>query len=126
MHHTIRTLVVDDHPEVREMVAVVLEDDPGITVVGEAADGWEALQQVATVRPDVVIMDLGLPDLDGVEATRRVTQGQDPCAVVMLSISEESQNLTRARDAGAGAYVVKRRMARDLVAAVRSVSAGAG
>jgi DNA-binding NarL/FixJ family response regulator len=118
----IRALVVDDHPDVREMVALVLQDDPGIRVVAEAANGWEALEQVAAVQPDVVIMDLAMPDLDGVEATRRVVQTEDACPVVMLSISEESQNLDRSRAAGASAYVVKRRMARDLVAAIRSVS----
>lgn len=122
---TIRALVVDDHPDVREMVAVVLQDDPGITVIGEAANGWDAIEQVTATHPDVVIMDLTMPELDGVEATRRLTLGADACPVVMLSISEENQNLERSREAGASAYVVKRRMARDLVAAVRSVSAGA-
>jgi DNA-binding NarL/FixJ family response regulator len=120
----IRTLVVDDHPDVRELVAVVLQDDPTISVVAEAANGREALEKIAAVRPDVVIMDITMPELDGVETTRQVVHGPAPCAVVMLTTSEESQNVFRSLAAGASAYVLKRRMARDLIAAVRSVSDG--
>jgi DNA-binding NarL/FixJ family response regulator len=103
---------------------VILGDDPDINVVGQAANGREALEQIAAVKPDVVIMDLAMPDVEGVEATRRVLQGPCPCTVVVLTTSEETHNVSRSLEAGATAYVVKRRMARDLIPAVRCVSEG--
>ncbi|GAC1640359.1 MAG: hypothetical protein NVS4B2_29840 [Chloroflexota bacterium] len=121
---TIRALVVDDHPAIRELVPVVLMADSTISVVGESVSGREVLDQVTTLRPDVVIMDLAMPELDGVETTRLLLEGNRTSAVVILTTSEDRSDVHRSIEAGAKAYVLKRTMARDLVTAVRSALDG--
>jgi DNA-binding NarL/FixJ family response regulator len=117
----IRVLVVDDHGEVRALVPVVLMADRGIRVVGEASNGREALDQLTSVEPHVVIMDMIMPDLNGLDATRRIREQTDRTRVIMLTTSENRYDLLASMEAGARGYVLKRTMARDLVTAVRTV-----
>jgi DNA-binding NarL/FixJ family response regulator len=120
----IRVLVVDDHGEVRAMVPVVLMADPGIRVVGEARNGHEALHLLSSVEPHVVIMDMIMPDLNGLDATRQIREESSKSKVVMLTTSEDPRDLRASIEAGACGYVLKRLMARDLVTAVRAAVDG--
>lgn len=121
---TIRVLVVDDHPSVREMVRVVLATDPAIRIVGEASNGREALDRIASVRPDVVIMDIVMPELNGLDALHRIREQHWDTRVLMLTTSEDRHDLLASMEAGALGYVLKRTMARDLVTAVRAIMNG--
>ena len=103
----INVLLVDDHPVVRAGLMVTLAGDPGLEVVGEAGDGVEALQMVAELRPDVVLMDLRLPRLDGIEATRRIKSAHPWTAVIILTIYDHDVYAARAIRAGAGGYLIK-------------------
>lgn len=127
-----RILVVDDHPIVRAGIVGLLETEPDLTVVGEAASGEAALAAVADVRPDVVLMDLRMPGLGGVEATRRITRGEFPGAeslarrpgVLVFTTYEEDEQILGAIEAGASGYLVKAAPAAELLAGVRAVAAG--
>ena len=120
----IRVLVVDDHPVVRAGLAGMLAADPGLAVVAEAADGEQALELLGTARPDVVLMDLRMPRLDGVETTRRIRAGADPPAVLVLTTYDSDAQVLRAIEAGAAGYLLKDAPREELFAAVRSVAAG--
>jgi DNA-binding NarL/FixJ family response regulator len=123
---TIRILVVDDHAVVREGFIGLLNRQPGFEVVGEAADGSQAVEQAEALQPDVIIMDVDMPMLNGVEATRRIKQCHPEVAIVGISLHEE-ENVARAMiQAGAEAYVSKHAPAKDLVEAVRRAWAGEG
>lgn len=115
-------VVVDDLPEVRELVRIVLAADPTFVVLAEAADGQEAVTVVDAVRPRIVVMDIELPHMDGLEATRRIVRRFPSIDVVMLSTHEEEWYARQAADAGARGYVVKRAMGRDLITALVAVS----
>ncbi|GAC1509413.1 MAG: hypothetical protein NVS2B16_07860 [Chloroflexota bacterium] len=117
-------LLVEDHPHVRDIVRVVLSSQQRLHVLGEAGDGYSALAQVEKLHPDVVIMDIELPQLNGLQATRQIRQRFTSVHVVMLSTHEHTHYVRESLQAGAGAYVVKRAMGRDLVIAVEAVAAG--
>lgn len=129
MHSTrldtgLRVVIVDNHPIMRGGLVAVIAAEPDMTIVGEAEDGLAAIELVALARPHVVVMDLSMPTLDGVEATRRIKAADPRVQVLMLSAHREPANVQSAMEAGAAGYVLKRTAARDLVVAVRAVAAG--
>ena len=120
----IRVVVVDDHWVVRQGLRLFLGQQPGIEVVGEAADGEEALGVVATLRPDVVLMDVLMPRLDGIEATRRIRERWPDVEVVALTTVADGEAVVAAISAGATGYLVKETAGEPLVAAVRAAAEG--
>ena len=120
---TVRVLVVDDHPMVRSGLVHLLSAAQGIEVVGEAADGREAVALAARLQVDVVLMDLQMPGMDGVTATREITAEQTTQVLVLTSFSD-AERIVGALDAGAVGYMLKDAEPDDLVAAVRSVADG--
>ncbi len=120
----IRVVLADDHALVREGTAELLERAGGIEVVGQAADGLEALRLVETLRPDVLVIDLAMPGLDGVEVTRRATALVPSTAVLALTAHEEEPYVLAMLEAGARGYVTKTARGREVVEAVRGTAAG--
>ncbi len=121
---TAKVLLVDDHKIVREGLRALLEEESDIEVVGEAGDGREAIDLVSERRPEVVVMDISMPGMDGVEATRRIRKMNPRVKVVALSIHAEKQFVAGMLRAGASGYLVKTEAAGDLVEAIRTVLAG--
>jgi DNA-binding NarL/FixJ family response regulator len=121
---TIRIVLVDDHPLVRAGLAGLLDATPDLEVVGEAADGAAALSQVAEAAPDVVLMDVSMPGMDGIEATRRLLDDGFAGAVVMLTSFSDKERVTDALGAGAVGYLLKDCAPEEVLAAVRSAAAG--
>lgn len=126
-----RVLVVDDHPIVRAGIVGLLETEAGVTVVGEAESGEAALALLSDAQPDVVLMDLRMPGMGGVEATRRIARGEYPGAgaaaapgVLVFTTYEEDEQILAAIEAGASGYLVKAAPAAELLAAVEAVAAG--
>jgi NarL family two-component system response regulator LiaR len=124
MAESISVLLVDDHSMVREGVRAFLVTQPDITVVGEAGSGEEAIQLAAQHVPDVVLMDLIMPEMDGVEATRRVKQVSPRSQVVVLTSYHEDEHIFPALKAGALSYILKDVSAQELAAAVRKAAVG--
>ena len=120
----IRLLIVDDHPVVRTGLRGMFETDPGFVVVGEAADGAQAIELVLATRPDLVLMDLQMPVLDGVTATARIRQLPNPPPVLVLTTYDSDNQILRAIEAGAAGYLLKDTPRDTLFAAVRSAVAG--
>jgi NarL family two-component system response regulator LiaR len=121
---SIRVLIVDDHAVVRQGLRALLESRPELVVVGEAADGQGALDQARTLRPDVVLLDLLLPDLSGAEVTERLRTEGLPCKVLILTSSLEERLVAAAVRAGADGYLLKATRVADLVHAIAEVAAG--
>lgn len=121
---TIRVLICDDHMMVRQGVRMVLQSESDIELVGEAGRGEEAVQLAEQVRPDVVIMDLSLPDISGIEATQRIKAAVPAAHVIALTMHEEEPYVLEVLKAGADGYIVKRSAAADLVSAIRAVMQG--
>ncbi|GAA4218771.1 DNA-binding NarL/FixJ family response regulator [Streptosporangium album] len=120
----LRLLIVDDHPVVREGLRGMLEADPEITVVGEAASGDEAVVRAGELRPDVILMDLRMPDGDGVSATSRILAVRPESRVIVLTTYETDQDIVRAVEAGAAGYLLKDTSRADLLAAIASAARG--
>ena len=120
----IRVFLLDDHEIVRRGVADVLEGDPSITVVGEARTAAEALSRVPALRPDVAVLDVRLPDGDGVTVCRELRSRMPDLRVVMLTSYSDDEAVFEAIMAGASGYLLKQILGQDLVAAVRTVAAG--
>jgi len=118
----VRILLVDDHPVVRQGLRTLLEGRPGYEVVGEASDGFEALEKVTSLEPDVVVLDVTMPRMDGIEACRVIHQRSPGREVLFVTQHDSPQMLREALAAGARGYVVKSNLARDLVEAVETVS----
>jgi signal transduction histidine kinase/PAS domain-containing protein len=123
LRRVIRLLVVDDHALVREGFVSLLNRQPDLSVVGEAADGAEAIQRAEELRPDVVLMDVDMPTMDGMEATRRLVEQHADIAVIALSLHEDASLSRAMTEAGAGAYVSKRAATEELVEAIHRVCA---
>jgi DNA-binding NarL/FixJ family response regulator len=119
-----RVLVVDDHGIVREGLYALLEKRPNLEVVGAAATGEEAIVAARHLRPDVIIMDLVLPDLNGIDATQRILEESPAIRVIVLSARQSPEHLHRALRAGVRGYVVKAAAGSDLLHAIRRVNAG--
>ena len=126
MADEIRVLVVDDHPVVRQGLRAFLESRPGIVVVGEAADGATAVTEAARLQPDVVLMDLVMPGLDGAAAIRRVRERAPSARVLVLTSFASDDQVLPAVQAGAAGYLLKDVEPPDLEAAIRTVHQGEG
>jgi DNA-binding NarL/FixJ family response regulator len=124
MSIVVRVLVVDDQQLVRDGIASLLSIQPGIAVVGTAANGREAVEQAHATTPDVVLMDVRMPVLDGVEAVEVLRRELPSCRVVMLTTFDDEDYVVRALRAGASGYLLKDRPAADLADAVRLAYAG--
>jgi DNA-binding NarL/FixJ family response regulator len=124
MANKISVLLVDDHNLVRRGFRRMLEDEPDIDVVGEAADGKEAIRLAKRLRPQVIVMDCAMPAVNGLVATRRILADSPSCAILMLSMHSEDTLVRQALDAGARGYVLKNAIDLDLATAVRRVAAG--
>src|ERR1700676_2264832 len=120
----ITVLLVEDHGLVRRGFRRMLEDEPGIRVVGEASDGHEAVQAVGALKPRVVVMDFSLPSMNGGVATRRIRQLYPETEVLILSMHAEPSYVRTCLEAGARGYLLKNAMDLELVSAVRKVAAG--
>jgi len=120
----IRILLADDHSVMRTGLRLVLERQPDFRVVGEASDGREAVALVQQHKPDVVVMDIGMPNLNGIEAARQVTASLPEVSVVILSMHSDEAYVLRALKAGARAYLLKESAESDLIAAIRAVHNG--
>jgi DNA-binding NarL/FixJ family response regulator len=121
---TIRVLLCDDHVVVREGLARLLENADGIEVVAVASDGQEGLEQARAARPDVVLMDLSMPRLDGVSATRAILSELPETFIVVLTSFADRERVLEAIDAGAAGYVLKDSDGAEVVRAIRAAAAG--
>ncbi|WP_084965834.1 response regulator transcription factor [Thermoactinospora rubra] len=120
----IRVVLADDHPIYRDGLAVLLGSIPGIEVVGTACDGAQAVERAAELQPDVVVMDVRMPGLDGIEATRRIVADSPHIGVVVLTMSEEDATLFAAMRAGARGYLLKGAGQAEIVRAITAVAHG--
>lgn len=120
----IRVVIADDHGVVRKGLRLQLEQQEGIEVVGEAADGREAVRLADELQPDLVIMDIGMPNLNGVDATAQITKRNPSLGVIILSMHSDEEYLVRALTAGAKGYLLKESADVDLIRAVQAVTQG--
>jgi DNA-binding NarL/FixJ family response regulator len=120
----LRLVMADDHDSFRSGLRALLGQVEGFDVVGEAASGAEAVAQTAALQPDVVLMDVSMPGMDGIEATRRIVDATPHVAVLVLTMSDDDDSVFAAVQAGARGYVVKGAQRAELVRAIRAVAAG--
>ena len=120
----IRILLSDDHNILRDGMRLLLERQPGFVVVAEASDGRETLDLVQNHQPDVVVMDIAMPNMNGIEATRRITEKHPQMGVVILSMHYDESYVIRSLKAGARAYLLKDAMKSELIAAIHAVAEG--
>jgi two-component system response regulator NreC len=120
----IRILIADDHGVLRAGLRALLKTEPDLDVIGEASGGYQALVLAARLQPDVVLLDISMPDLDGLEVTRQLAQEQPQVRVLLLTIHEDEAILREAIRAGAAGYIVKRAVESELINAIRSTAAG--
>jgi DNA-binding NarL/FixJ family response regulator len=120
----IRVVIADDHPVVRRGLAALLESVEGVEVVGQAATGREAVREAQLLAPDVVLMDVQMPDLDGVEASRRIAAGSPGVAVLVLTMHDDDETVLAALRAGARGYLLKGADQEEIRRAVHAVVAG--
>jgi two-component system, NarL family, response regulator NreC len=121
---SIRVLLADDHTVIRSALRVLLERQPDLEVVAESGNGREAVEQAAALAPDVVVMDIAMPHLNGIEATRQIVERNAKVSVVVLSMHSDESYVLRALKAGARAYLLKNSAEDDLLRAVRAVYGG--
>src|SRR5579883_3182968 len=119
---TVRILLVDDHPIVRQGLKTLLEGRPGWQVIGEASDGIEAIEKAQDLTPDVMVLDVTMPRMNGLEACRVIRQKAPGLEILFVTQHDSPQMMREALDAGARGYVVKSNAARDLLEAVEAVS----
>jgi len=120
----IRLLLVDDHEIVRLGLKMLLENQSDISIIAEAGSGMQAIEIVNMLLPDVVVMDITLPDISGIEATRRIKQAHPEVAIIALTIHEDEQYFFEMLKAGASGYIPKRAASEDLIQAIRVTFAG--
>ncbi len=124
MSETIRVLIADDHTIVRSGLHLLLESEPDIEVVDEATDGVSAVKLAEDLLPDVVLMDIGMPELNGIEATRQIKTSRPDTFILILTMHRSDEYFFQALEAGASGYVLKGAETTDLLNAVRSVARG--
>jgi two-component system, NarL family, response regulator NreC len=120
----IRILLADDHNIMRGGLRLLLERQPGFSVVGEASDGRQAVEQAEATRPDVVVLDIAMPNLSGIEAAGRISELLPHAAIVILSMHADESYVLRALKAGAKAYLLKDSAESDLIQAIKAASSG--
>jgi len=120
----IRVLIADDHPVVCRGLAAIIQSEPGMTVVGQAADGDQAVQRFRQFQPDITLMDLRMPGMSGVEAIRTIRKESPTAAFIVLTTYQGDENIHSALKAGAQAYMLKGMSDHELLDAIRSVHAG--
>jgi DNA-binding NarL/FixJ family response regulator len=120
----IRVLLADDHAVVRDGLRALLEAQPGIEVVGGVANGREAVREAQKLRPDVIVMDIAMPDVNGIEATLQIQEIAPSARILILSMHSTTEHIFRALQAGARGYVLKDSAGVEVVEAVRAVNAG--
>src|SRR6201987_4047079 len=119
-----RVLLADDHQLMRSGVRLMLEREPDLAVVGEASDGREAVALAKSLKPEVVVMDIGMPNLNGIEAALQMTQSNSELAIVMVSMHSDETYVLRALKAGARGYLLKDSAEADLIKGVHAVAGG--
>jgi DNA-binding NarL/FixJ family response regulator len=119
-----RILLADDHKLMRSGLKALIEQQPDLTVVGEADDGRQAVALAASLKPDLLVMDIGMPNLNGIEAARQITQANPATAIVILSMHSDESYVLRALKAGAKGYLLKDSAESDLIRAVHAVAGG--
>ena len=124
MDHTLRIFVADDHAVFRQGLRALLDSEPGLELAGEAATGRDAVERVADTRPDVVLMDIQMPGINGIEATRRILETNPGVGIVVLTMFEDDDSVFAAMRAGARGYVLKGADPAEILKVVRSVAAG--
>jgi DNA-binding NarL/FixJ family response regulator len=124
MTDKIRIVLADDHALVRQGFRRILEDEPDLAVVGEAGSGLEAIELVKTVQPDVVVMDMAMPEMNGLHAAREILKQRPSTRILILSMYSDEQYVRNALDAGVHGYILKGALETDMVRAVRAVAAG--
>ena len=122
--HTVRVLIADDQTLFRVGLARLLEEDPRVHIVGQAGDGAEAVKLAASLKPDVVLMDLKMPNLDGIEATRQIVAAQSGVKVLLLTTFEADNHVIQALKAGASGYILKDSKPDSIVSSLLAVMAG--
>ena len=120
----IRILLVDDHPIFRAGLRALLESQPNVRVVGEAGNGAEAITRASELRPDIILLDISMPDMDGLEALRHMQAGNVPGRALVLTMHAENEYLLQVLDAGGYGYVLKQGVDTDLFTAIRQVATG--
>ena len=123
---TVRVLIVDDHDLFVDALRALLETEPGIDVVATAPNGREAVERVVELEPEVVLMDVSMPVLDGFEATRAIRKRAPSTRVLFVTGSNAEEDLERAREVGATGYISKDKIAAELVAAIRGAAGSDG
>lgn len=124
MSETVRVLVADDHPVVRFGMSALLGSLPGVEVVAEASTGADAIREAQLTRPDVLLMDLQMPTMDGIEATRRLATLLPDVAVLVVTMSDDDETVVSAMRAGARGYLLKGAEQGEILAAIQAVAAG--
>ncbi|HJQ28989.1 MAG TPA: response regulator transcription factor [Rubrobacter sp.] len=124
MQHPVRVLVADDHAVFRHGLKALLDSEPGIELVGEAASGRQVVESAATLAPDVVLMDLQMPGINGIEATRRILQTNPRVGIVVLTMFEDDDSVFSAMRAGARGYVLKGGEPSEILEVLRAVAKG--
>ena len=120
----IRILLVDDHMVVRIGLRALIDSEPDLQVAGEAGNGVEAIEQVRALQPDVVVMDIAMPEMDGLEATRRIRSEHPACPVLILTVHAQEKYLFPVLKAGGAGYVLKSTVDTELLDAIRTVARG--
>jgi len=121
---TTRILLVDDHAVVRSGLRMMLENEQDVEIVGEAQNAAEAMKSAMLLKPNVILMDIGLPDLSGIEATREIKKKMSDVAIVALTIHEDEEYFFKMLEAGASGYVPKRAAPEELLTAIRAAANG--
>lgn len=124
MTSKIRTLIADDHTLLRNGICALLEDEPDIMIVGEASDGREAVRLAGQLKPNVVLMDIAMPLLNGLEATRQIKHEHPEISVLVLTMYDNEEYFREMLEVGASGYIIKRAAASELVTAIRAVYNG--
>ena len=124
MEHTIRILIADDHAVYRWGLRTLLDSEPDMEVVGEAATGKEAVECSAEIRPDVILMDIQMPGINGIEATRRIVDANQQIGIIILTMHEDDDSVFSAMRAGARGYVLKGAHPSEILKVLRAVAEG--